>query len=293
MNGIIIIDKEKNMTSRDVVNKVSKILGTKKIGHTGTLDPLATGVLVLCVGKATKLVDLITGYDKEYIAKVCLGTLTDTLDITGNIIKEKETNITKEEIENTLKSFIPGYEQEVPIYSAVKINGKKLYEYARNNEYIELPKRKIEIKEIELISDIKYINNKTIFSIRCVVSSGCYIRSLAKDIAVKLNTVGVMSSLNRVREGIFKIEDAYTLEDIDKDNYKIIELNKDMFPYKKIIVDNDSLMFKIKNGALVNNDYAEDIVLFIDKFDNLLALYKKYDKDSSLLKPWKMFKGGN
>lgn len=293
MNGILIVNKEKNYTSRDIVNIVGRKFNTRKVGHTGTLDPMATGVLVICINSATKMVELLQADDKEYIAEITLGIDTDTLDITGNIVEEKNTIISKEKVTEAIKSMKGFYEQVVPIYSAVKINGKKLYEYARNNENIELPKRKIEIKEIELISDIKYINNKTIFSIRCVVSSGCYIRSLAKDIAVKLNAVGVMSSLNRVREGIFKIEDAYTLEDIDKDNYKIIELNKDMFPYKKIIVDNDPLMFKIKNGALVNNDYAEDIVLFIDKFGNLLALYKKYDKDSSLLKPWKMFKGGN
>ena len=178
MNGIIIIDKEKNITSRDVVNKVSKILGTKKIGHTGTLDPLATGVLVLCVGRATKLVDLITGYDKEYIAEVCLGTLTDTLDVTGNVLKEKVTKISKKEIENVLNSFMPGYEQEVPIYSAVKINGKKLYEYARNNEDVILPKRYIKINSIKLISDIVYENDKTYFSFITNVSKGTYIRSL-------------------------------------------------------------------------------------------------------------------
>ena len=291
MDGLLIVDKEKGYTSRDIVNIIGKKFNTKKVGHTGTLDPMATGVLVLCINNATKLVEIFQADDKEYIAEITLGYDTDTLDITGKILKEENVHIEKERIIETLKNMKGFYEQEVPIYSAVKINGKKLYEYARNNISVELPKRKIEIKELELISEIKYENNKTIFSIRCVVSSGCYIRSLAKDIANKLNTIGVMSNLNRTREGIFKIENAYNLENIENDDYNIIELNKDLFNYKKIIVKGN-LKEKIQNGSLIQNTYKEDIILFIDENDNLIALYKKYDKDKTLLKPWKMFKGG-
>ena len=279
MNGIIIIDKEKNMTSRDVVNKVSKILGTKKIGHTGTLDPLATGVLVLCVGKATKLVDLITGYDKEYIAKVCLGTLTDTLDITGNIIKEKETNITKEEIENTLKSFIPGYEQEVPIYSAVKINGKKLYEYARNGETVELPKRYIKINSIDLISDIEYKNGKTYFSFITNVSKGTYIRSLINDIGKKLNTYGTMLELRRTKQGNFKIEDSSNINEP-----KIIKIEEILKDYYKKEIDG-KLYKKISNGVKIKNEENKDIVVFTHNKE-VIAIYKK---ENEYLKPYKMF----
>ena len=279
MNGIIIIDKEKNMTSRDVVNKVSKILGTKKIGHTGTLDPLATGVLVLCVGKATKLVDLITGYDKEYIAKVCLGTLTDTLDITGNIIKEKETNITKEKIENTLKSFIPGYEQEVPIYSAVKINGKKLYEYARNGETVELPKRYIKINSIDLISDIEYENGKTYFSFITNVSKGTYIRSLINDIGKKLNTYGTMVELRRTKQGNFKIEESSTIN-----NPEIIKIEEILKDYYKVEIEGD-LYKKISNGVKIKNEENKDIVVFTHNKE-VIAIYKK---ENEYLKPYKMF----
>lgn len=279
MNGIIIIDKEKNMTSRDVVNKVSKILGTKKIGHTGTLDPLATGVLVLCVGKATKLVDLITGYDKEYIAKVCLGTLTDTLDITGNIIKEKETNITKEEIENTLKSFIPGYEQEVPIYSAVKINGKKLYEYARNGETVELPKRYIKINSIDLISTIEYKNGKTYFSFITNVSKGTYIRSLINDIGKKLNTYGTMLELRRTKQGNFKIEDSSNINEP-----KIIKIEEILKDYYKKEIDG-KLYKKISNGVKIKNEENKDIVVFTHNKE-VIAIYKK---ENEYLKPYKMF----
>ena len=279
MDGIIIIDKEKNMTSRDVVNKVSKILGTKKIGHTGTLDPLATGVLVLCVGKATKLVDLITGYDKEYIAKVCLGTLTDTLDITGNIIKEKETNITKEEIENALKSFIPGYEQEVPIYSAVKINGKKLYEYARNGETVELPKRYIKINSIDLISDIEYENGKTYFSFITNVSKGTYIRSLINDIGKKLNTYGTMVELRRTKQGNFKIEESSTIN-----NPEIIKIEEILKDYYKVEIDGE-LYRKISNGVKIKNEDNKNIVVFTYNKE-VIAIYKK---ENEYLKPYKMF----
>lgn len=279
MNGIIIIDKEKNITSRDVVNKVSKILGTKKIGHTGTLDPLATGVLVLCVGRATKLVDLITGYDKEYIAEVCLGTLTDTLDVTGNVLKEKVTKISKKEIENVLNSFMPGYEQEVPIYSAVKINGKKLYEYARNNEDVILPKRYIKINSIKLISDIVYENDKTYFSFITNVSKGTYIRSLINDIGKKLNTFGTMAELRRIKQGNFKIEDSTSL-----DNIKIISLEEILKDYCKVEVD-EELYKKISNGVKIKNEYNKDIVVFTHN-TKVIAIYKNED---NFLKAYKMF----
>lgn len=291
MNGILIVNKAKDYTSRDIVNIIGKKFKTKKVGHTGTLDPMATGVLVICINEATKLVEILQADDKEYIAEITLGYDTDTLDITGNILKEEDVIVSKDNIIQALTKMKGFYKQEVPIYSAIKINGKKLYEYARNNIQIELPKRTVEIKEIELISDIKYENNKTIFSIRCVVSSGCYIRSLAKDIASKLNTIGVMSSLNRTREGIFMLGDAYTLSDIEDENYKLVNIDKTLFNYKNIIVD-DNLKIKIQNGALIKNIYNEDIILFLDKNDNMLALYKKYDKDETMMKPWKMFKGG-
>lgn len=291
MNGIIVINKEANYTSRDIVNIVGKYLNTKKIGHTGTLDPLATGVLVLCVGESTKLVEILTNHDKEYIAEITLGLKTDTLDITGKILDSVSVKIEKEKIIQVLNSMIGIYNQTVPIYSAIKINGKKLYEYARNNEEVTLPKRQVEIKDIKLISDIKYVDNKTIFSIKCTVSKGCYIRSLVNDIAIKLHTIGVMSKLNRTRLGDFKIEDAYTLEEIKNNNYKLIELKDCLNDYKTVTV-NDNLENKIKNGCLIKNIYNSDVVLFKNS-DTIIALYKKYDKDNTYLKPWKMFKGGN
>ena len=287
MDGILLINKEKDYTSRDVVNIISKELKTKKVGHTGTLDPLATGVLVICVGASTKLVEYLTSTYKEYEAEIILGIKTDTGDITGNIIKEENIKLTKEEIEKSLIEMTKEYEQEVPIYSAVKINGKKLYEYARNNEEVELPKRKVDIKELELISDITYDNNKTIFKIRTLVSKGTYIRSLIEDIAKSLNTIGTMKNLNRTKQGNFNLRDCYTLEDIKNNNYKFITKEEALKDFYSVEVD-DYLENKIKNGCILENRYDRDLILF-KKNDIILAIYKKYDKDTTKIKPDKMF----
>lgn len=288
MDGILIINKPTGYTSRDVVNKISKILNTKKIGHTGTLDPMATGVLVLCIGKATKLVEILTSTEKEYIAEVTLGLNTDTLDNTGNVLEERNVHIGKEQIIKVLNSMLGFYEQEVPIYSAVKINGKKMYEYARENKKIDLPKRTVEIKQIELLGDIKYENNKTIFKFKCLVSKGTYIRSLIRDIALKLDTIGIMSSLKRIKQGIFSIDQSYNIDDIENNHYKIISIADCLKKYKNVIVD-DFLINKIKNGAILQNRYDEDTIVFKDSNNNCLAIYKRYDKDETKIKPWKIF----
>jgi len=282
INGIILVDKPKGMTSRDVVNNVSKILKTKKIGHTGTLDPIATGLLILTVGKATKLTDLITCDEKEYIAEAVLGINTDTLDITGNILKETDVDIEKQSIIKVLNSFIGTYEQEVPIYSAVKINGKKLYEYARNNEVIDLPRRMVEIKQIKLL-DYKKENNKVIIKFSCLVSKGTYIRSLIRDIAAKLNTVGVMKELRRIKQGKYLIDNSYSLEEISNNNFKHVSLKEILSSYYTVKVD-DNLKFKIINGQIIDDIYNQDYVLFVD--DDVIALYIKINNK---LKPYKMF----
>ena len=278
----MVINKPKGVTSRDIVNEVSKILKTKKIGHTGTLDPIATGVLVLTINKATKLSEIITSEEKVYQAEVILGIKTDTLDITGNILEECNTNYTKEEIVNTLNSFIGTYNQEVPIYSAVKINGKKLYEYARNKEKVTLPKRMVTIKYINL-DEINYIDNKTVFKFTCKVSKGTYIRSLINDIATKLNTIGTMKNLVRIEQGNFNIKDSYTLEDIKNNNYKIIPIKEALKDYFTVKVD-DKLKFKVMNGQILDDIYNQEYVLFVD--DDVIALYKN---EKNKLKPYKMF----
>ncbi len=282
MNGIILINKEKDYTSRDIVNIIGKELHTKKVGHTGTLDPLATGVLVICVGESTKISELLTSTYKEYIAEITLGIKTDTLDITGNILEERKNSITKKQLEKVLNNMIKTYMQEVPIYSAVKVNGKKLYEYARNNEDVVLPKKEVTIKELELLEF-----NKNTFKIRCSVSKGTYIRSLINDICNELNIIGVMSNLIRTKQGKFDIKNTNTLEDIKNNNYKLIPI-EDVLNLPKVDVD-EYLEGRIKNGSILENRYDSDIIMFINKENKILAIYKVYEKNNTKIKPWKMF----
>lgn len=266
MNGILIVNKSEGFTSRDVVNKLSKIFNTKKIGHTGTLDPIAKGVLVVVIGKYTKLCEDLTQTFKEYIATFKLGILTDTLDITGKILDEKDVTVTEEEIRNVIASYKCVYDQEVPIYSSVKINGRKLYEYARNGENVVLPKRKVDIKNIEVI-DI----NKDIVKIKCLVSKGTYIRSLIRDIGSSLNTFATMTDLIRIKQGIFDIRDSYTLEDIENGNYKLIDIEDVM---DICVVENDTYLKDVINGVKLKLDIKNKYILFKHEGNNI-ALYKK------------------
>lgn len=282
MDGIIVINKPKGITSREVVNKVCKLLNTKKVGHTGTLDPIATGVLVLCVGKATKLVETLTSNDKEYVATVKLGILTDTLDTDGTIIEKKCVNLDKDKLVNVLNSFIGTYNQEVPIYSAVKINGKKLYEYARAKKEVTIPKRMVEIKKIKLL---EFGNDY--YKFKVTVSKGTYIRSLIKDINDKLGVIGVMSDLVRTKQGKFSINNSYTLENMENNNYNVLTIT-DVLKDENCVIISNTLFEKVKNGALINNEYNTSMVTFIYN-DSVIAIYKIYDKDKSKLKPYKMF----
>ena len=283
MNGILVIDKPKDWTSRDVVNYIEKKLNTKKVGHIGTLDPLATGVLVLCIGNALKLVEILMNHDKEYIAKIKLGIETDTLDITGNIIKKSEIpTLSKEDIESTLKSFIGKSTQEVPIYSSVKVNGKKLYEYARNGEKVNIPSKEIEIYKLELVNS----NYKDELTIKCKVSKGTYIRSLVRDIGKKLKTVATMTELRRTSLGNINVEESYTISDIDNNNYKLLSITE-VLNLPKVIVD-EKLEKKIKNGCILPTFFKEDMVYILNKNETLLAIYQHKNKE--YVKPYRMFK---
>ncbi len=265
MDGIVLINKEKGKTSRDVVNEISKILKTKKIGHTGTLDPLATGLLVLCVNEGCKLVELLTDHDKDYIAKVRLGIKTDTYDITGNVLeKNDDYNLDKEELIKALDSFLGEYDQEVPLYSAVKINGKKLYEYARKNIDVKLPVRRVKIEAIKLLEF-----DKDSFSFFVTVSSGTYIRSLINDISKKLCINMVMEELQRIRVGEYYLKDASVLNNIN-----VIPI-KDALTIKKVELD-DNLYKYVSNGREIINTYDTDKILFI-KDNKEIAIYQKYD----------------
>ncbi len=279
INGILIVDKPTELTSRDVVNRVSKILKTKKIGHTGTLDPMATGVLVLTIGKCTKLTDYLTSTYKEYIATFILGYETDTLDTTGKKKKNSTKIVTKREIIDVINSYQKEYLQEVPLYSAVKIKGKKLYEYARKDEKVELPKRKVDIKKIEVLS----IEENEI-KIKCTVSKGTYIRSLIRDIGVCLGTYATMSELTRTKQGSFPIEESFKLEEIESSNYKILSVEEILKDVKSIELD-DKLIKKVENGCPLDLKEKSEFIKFTYE-GKVVALYKK---DDSLYKMYIKF----
>lgn len=278
MNGLLVVNKPKNYTSRDVVNVLNKVFNTKAIGHIGTLDPLATGVLVCLIGKYTKLNNLLTMHNKEYIADFKLGILTDTLDATGRVLDTSNKFIKKEKLVRALKKFKKTYMQEVPMYSAVKVNGRKLYDYARHDEEVVPPKKMVTIYDIELL-DYEYDDVK----IRCTVSKGTYIRSLIRDICEYLKTYGVMTGLVRTKINDFKIEDAYTLDEIRNGNYKLLSL-EDFLDFKVIYLDEDNLN-RIKNGNIYC-DRENDYILF--KYLNEdIALYYRINEEE--LKPLIMF----
>ena len=278
-SGVLLINKPKGITSSDVVIKLKKLLNTTKIGHTGTLDPLAEGLLVVTINKGTKISSLLTSSYKEYIATMKLGLKTDTYDIEGKVLEEKE--VPKDlDIEKVIKSYEKTYLQEVPIYSAVKVNGKKLYEYARNNEEVTLPKKEVEIKEIEVL-EIK----EGLVKFRCLVSKGTYIRSLINDIGNDLDCGAIMTELIRTKVDKFELKNSYTLEDIENNNYQIIPI-EEALDYPKIKVDND-LEFKIRNGVKLDNTFnIKDKVIFINEDNELLGIY---ELDNNKLKVYRNF----
>lgn len=271
MNGFILVNKKKNMTSRDVVNSLIKILNTKKIGHTGTLDPFAEGLLLVGVNKGLKVVKLLNYKDKEYIAKVKLGIKTDTLDITGNILEERKEDLNQEELVEVLQSFIGEYSYEVPIYSAIKVNGKKLYEYAREGKKVEIPIKESYIYDIKLI-DFK--DNSFTFSVK--VSNGTYIRALVRDISKKINKLMTLEELTRTKVDNLLIKDAYTLEDIKNNNFKLLKIN-DLLNYKEVEISG-YLESKVINGNKIKLNEKEDNILFIKETEEI-AVYTREECD--------------
>lgn len=274
MDGIILINKEKNYTSNDVVQIVKKIFN-QKVGHTGTLDPMATGVLPLLIGKGTLCSKYLINHDKIYVTTLKLGVKTDTGDITGNIIKTEKVDekfLELNKVKKVLSSFIGEQEQIPPMYSAIKINGKKLYEYARNGQSLEISPRKINLYNLELIS----IKNEEI-SFRVCCSKGTYIRTLCEDIAEKIGTIGTMCELNREKVGDFDIENAVTIEQLkngfqNKDFLKKYFLDiENIFEKAPKIVLDDSNIFKLLNGVklLGFSDFEDGI--FRIYFNNLFV----------------------
>ena len=278
MNGVIVVNKPKGITSRDVVNKLVKVFGTKSIGHIGTLDPMATGVLVCLVGKYTKLGSIMVNHDKEYVAIFKLNVLTDTLDIEGKVLDTDDKKISLEDMQGAIEHFNGlTYMQEVPIYSAVKVNGKKLYDYARSNEDVILPKKEVTIYKLELVSFEDEVK------IKCKVSKGTYIRALIRDICAYLGTYGVMTDLVRTKLGDYDISDAYSLDDISNGKYKLYRL-EDIFDLDVRYINDDNHK-QIYNGNIVK-DKNSNYILYKEG-DKAVAFYTRINEEE--LKPLIMF----
>ena len=260
MNGIIVINKPKGCPSHDVVSKIKKIV-KEKVGHTGTLDPLATGVLPVLIGKGTLCSKYLINHDKEYEVSLKLGASTDTMDAEGKILDKEEVKksvLEKENVEKVLECFIGKQEQAPPMYSAIKIAGKKLYEYARKGESVELPKRKIEIYNIELVG-INKIDKKIEFKVSC--SKGTYIRSLCIDIAKTLGTIGYMADLKRLKVGEFSIKNAVVIDDkLDKEEIErnLISIEELFKEEQKIELNNKKLILFL-NGVKLSNENEDGV----------------------------------
>lgn len=285
MNGILVIDKPKGCTSRDVVNIISKKLNIKKVGHTGTLDPIATGVLIVPVGRALKISELLTSDVKEYVAEVILGYETDMLDVTGKETKRNKPNVSLEDIKRALNSFIGVQKQEVPMYSAVKVDGHKLYEYARNGIPVTPPVKEIEIYDLSLVGVPVYQKDTIEFTIKCTVSKGTYIRSLIRDIGRKLGTYGTMKNLIRTRQGPFTLKDSVSLDDVLTDNYHLLSI-KEALPQIPVKTIKEPLLTKVKNGMILDSFFTEEMSLLVDESKTEIAIYRKTDNNK--VKPYKM-----
>ena len=287
MEGIIVVNKPKGITSFDVIRKLKKILKTKKIGHTGTLDPLAIGVMLVCVGKATKLASDLEAKNKIYTADFDIGYATDTYDVEGKKIAENIIEVSKENLEQSIKKFIGNIKQVPPMYSAIKIDGNKLYHLARKGIEVERPKRDVTIEYINLL-DFK--NNKA--KIETEVSKGCYIRSLIYDIGQDLGTYATMTALQRKQVGEYSLENSYNLEQIEEmtlnNNFKFLKTVEEIFSYDKYNLQTEKEFILYKNGNTVkikeNLESKRYRIYFQDKFiglanienNNLLKGYKYY-----------------
>ena len=270
MSGIFLINKEKGMTSFDVIYHLRKKFNIKKIGHTGTLDPFATGLLIVCFNKATKLSFLFENLDKAYEGRIIFDYLYDTYDVTGKIVDEKKTIITQDQLTQGISKYHQtSYEQIPPMYSAIKINGQKMYELARKGINLDLPGRLVEIKEFKALTPLS--NNE--FDFYAHVSKGTYIRSLAYDLGVSLNTYGALKTLNRTQIGDFSIKDAKTIAEIQLSD---LITDVQIFKHYPKVVLNDYLIKLVKNGVYLDQRQTSLSERFVvtDEKDTFIAVYE-------------------
>ncbi len=253
MDGIVNVNKPLGITSHDVVYRLRRLLGIKKIGHTGTLDPDASGVLPMCVGKGTKLAEMLTATDKQYLAELTLGALTDTQDASGEILERFEVNVTEDEIREKIAGFVGEISQIPPMFSAIKVNGKKLYELAREGKTIEREARTVAIKNIE-VQKVDLEKKTIMMLVDC--SKGTYIRTLCNDIGAALGCGGYMSALTRTKTGRFCIEESFTLEQIEEmvqkgDHSFMVPVAEALPEYRRITLA-DKNAKKVRNGIKIS-----------------------------------------
>ncbi|MEK4554848.1 tRNA pseudouridine(55) synthase TruB [Jeotgalicoccus sp. FSL K6-3177] len=301
IHGVIPVDKPAGMTSHDVIYKMRRVLGTKKVGHTGTLDPSVTGVLPIVIGDATKLTEILQERDKRYSATVTLGRTTDTEDATGKTLETEtvpEGSVNKKDVLAVIEQFKGDYSQTVPLYSSVRVNGRKLYWYAHEGIEVERPSRIVQIKNLELTSDLSYEEGTISFDIDVTCSKGTYIRTLAVDIGRALGYPAHMSYLRRTGSCGFSIDQAIALGDLRDGTVKaepipIIDMLDDILRYD---IQDEDLLFQITHGQkVVKSDILTmlgltdlDTILFT-RGEMPLGIYKTHPEKPDQLKPFKMF----
>ncbi|MEC5237126.1 tRNA pseudouridine(55) synthase TruB [Bacillus mycoides] len=298
MEGVVLLHKPKGMTSHDCVFKLRKILREKRIGHTGTLDPDVTGVLPICVGRATKIAQFLTSETKTYEGEVTLGFSTTTEDASGEVVEKQDVNrvIIRKEVEEVLAELTGTIEQMPPMFSAVKVNGKKLYEYARAGQEVERPVRTITIHEFVLLDEREVFEGENIsFRFRVTCSKGTYVRTLAVMIGEKLGFPSHMSHLVRTASGEFLLEDCISFEEIEENVQNgtvesiFISIDEALSKFPKMVVD-EKQAEKIKNGMFLKNELetTAPFITVFDKNDRCLAIYEHHPKHPGMLKPMKV-----
>jgi tRNA pseudouridine55 synthase len=286
LNGLINVDKPKGYTSFDVIRRLKKILNMKKIGHTGTLDPLATGVLVICLGRATKLANVIEAKEKTYIADFVLGSKTDTYDTEGEVIDRSDVRVTFEDVKNILSKFRGEIKQVPPMYSALKVDGKRLYELARQGIVIERKSRDVTISKLELL---EFDENTQTGKLYCDVSKGTYIRSLIFDMGEELKTYAHMNGLRRTQVGEYLVEDGFTMEQMqemgEKDDFSFVTSVEDSFDFEKVeITDEKQIKLFLNGNTVICKKPNDRYKIYVDK--KFIALGEVID---NRLKGWKVF----
>ena len=276
MDGFLVVDKEKSMTSQTVCLKLKAKLNAKKCGHNGTLDPNATGVMVVALNQATKLLKFIHEHDKEYIVTILFGLSTTTLDSDGEIIDRMDMKPSVEKINSAILELKKRSTQKPPLTSAVKVDGMKLYEYQRKGIDVDIPEREVTLKDYEILSDLRFVDGFYEIDIKLSVSKGYFIRSFARDLGLLLNGVAIVKELRRIRSGDYVIEDAHKIKEIDEAS--IIPIF-DFFKFPKVYIK-DYLIPLVKNGITLDDRQTNlHEPFYVDSKDGILAIYEEVDRN--------------